>query len=268
MFNENEIKKMLPLPPNLLPPQTKDISPLLTQKVLSSAFFQLPMEKPPRTLVLHGIPGVGKTTTVIGVIDELRKRKATVAFAFFHHNMKYVHEAAKIMLLLIKQLLDILNEDSDKTRYERCMNHVQQLLREAGDLSTDLDEIRPVLKNVIVENTSPVCIILDALDEFSNPDELVRLLNELKQIQIETNVSVIMTERSGESSCEECFKQQDGNRATMELRADRADINQYIVCRVERMPGNWLRKHRLREELLKDLQDVVQAAAKGMLVSP
>ena len=205
----------------------------LMKRVMDHQFFRFGLMKQSATLIIRGLAGVGKTTTMLGVVEKLQKRDepVRVASAFFRHNKTDTHDAAKLFIIFIKQLVE---QDASFAMHASSL-HVGE-----DDVSRKLSDISSVFEKMI-EMTARVCIILDGLDEFGNGAKRTVFMEHVKRIQIKTGVGVIITERSGGSVGQPWFSDNQHPKIwTIPLKAESSDVKNYIEFRLEADKSSWI----------------------------
>jgi hypothetical protein len=189
----------------------------LTAEVFANSHFKQCIGPDGGTLVLMGKMGIGKTTTVVGLLNEIDKgnpsnpchgrasdgqipsskeghngeernrpkNKVVVASIFFSSDSK-VKERYKADLVLMSIANQLANALGGK-------HHLRQMYERHPNVRPPCDSITSTIKKVIqgVENC---CIFLDALDE-NDLEEVQRLMKEIGNIQRDCHIGVVITHR-------------------------------------------------------------------------
>ena len=246
---------------SILPPATPDgFSGHRVNRLMTDNYFRSVLTKESRSMIVSGLPGVGKTTTASGIVRNLRKSRENVlvAFAFFCHNKTEIHDATSIILVFVNQLVE---QNVHFARY------AQALHTGPDGINAEPDDILAVLEKLF-KRAPRVCIVLDALDEFGDKVERDILLRHVTRLQRNTGVGVIVTERRGVSISERCLSE-SGKTKMLPIQANLNDIKSYIKFRIESGTSSWIARHLSRTPLVSQSiierirQTVMEAAMTG-----
>jgi Cdc6-like AAA superfamily ATPase len=223
-------------------------------------------EKSPNSFLwLYGIPGCGKTvltsTTIEAVLEHCNLSVGTapnppptwavVYFYFdFSHTQKRNHE--KMIRSLIKQLSQQLQHTSEQLEslFSACTN---------GNRQPTIEALRSSLKQMI-EEFNQVFIILDALDECDDREDLMESINEITGWNLQT-LHVLTTSRMEREIA-------DGLNVTEEqklyIQSDliEADIRAYIYARLQ--IDEKLRRWQKNKQDQETIVDTLMEKSDGM----
>ncbi|KAJ7445338.1 ankyrin repeat-containing domain protein [Mycena latifolia] len=143
---------------------------------------------PSSLLWLHGISGSGKTVLSSTTINVLRGRAEPLAFFYFDTNNPEQRTVTQFLCSLVTQL-SVQARQPDKTLTALWTSHAsgQHLPSDSALVS---EALIPLLKGF----TEPLYILLDALDECSERDLLLRLITEIVDLKL-SNVHLLLTSR-------------------------------------------------------------------------
>ena len=229
----------------------------LRNSILEDPFFKSCITGNSKTLVLRGKPGVGKTFLAQSLVHYLRNECGIqVAVAFFHHDTFKTHKmnAAKILAILLKQL--VKSNDEEQPWLTRLYRSLRQLTQTRSDIAAALREA--------IHETHAACIVIDALDECVDPIELNALLGDLRNIQNQTKIGLVLTERLGQVASHEFYEVDEATKV-QEVQARDDDIEAYIRTRINNH-APWILSIK-NEDLAAKVQSIVVNAARGMCVS-
>jgi hypothetical protein len=200
-----------------------DFEPGLTDDVMDDEHFQSCVQGSGSTLFLHGDPGVGKTSTVLGILNRLPSRDPTIRIAFTLFKAaedRGIHSAEGVAMNLLYQLC---REDSSK-----LLPCIRALYDDRDAKQLTLMAIILALATVIQESKRGCIIILDALDECNDKKALSDLLKALRQLQEATRVGILLADRSKNAHAQ-TFRRLN-NRELFSLRAD---IEEFVTKRLK-----------------------------------
>jgi hypothetical protein len=218
--------------------------------------FEDCIRKGGRTLILEGKPGVGKSATISGIIEHLEERSyVSVMKAFIQHGSTGMHSAVSVLLLFLKQLA-VRHGDMDE-----YLTEIYQTTTGAPKTRPRIKEVSAALAHAIAQ-VANVCIIIDALDEWSNVRELDSLLYELQALQAKTGVGIILTTRPGKSVLDRYFC---NTRHVHSLEVQDKDVNDYVERNIRRSSAYFLEdpKH---VDTLNLIKKRILEGAKGVCV--
>ncbi|KAF8166996.1 ankyrin repeat-containing domain protein [Mycena galopus ATCC 62051] len=143
---------------------------------------------------LHGISGSGKTVLryftafVSTIINALRARAEPLAFFYFDTNNRKQLTVTQLLYSLVDQL-SVQAHPPDKT-----LNSLWTAYANGKHLPSNAALISDALIPILRQLTKPVYIVLDALDECSERDELLRVITLLVDAKL-LHVHILMTSR-------------------------------------------------------------------------
>jgi predicted NACHT family NTPase len=217
-----------------------------------------------QTTILIGAPGVGKTATMQELMNRLTQRRReenqiAIGYIFFSSQQELDTDAGAILMHLLHTLCVGTKHGHEMLEKLHRLTEETESLWVSGERKPSLKEIRNTLIET-VKKADEACIFIDALDECKKPEQLEYVLSIVREIQIESGVGVVMTDRPGENAAlERCFEQTE-NCIRKEVRAHDEDIKAYVEgCIREHGKVN-----RLDETGLKEAVDVIQRVSGGM----
>lgn len=179
-------------------------------------------------LWLHGIPGCGKTilssTIIQDLIDQFQDDpKAAVVYFYFDFNDQEKQKPESLLSSLLVQLAS------------QCRRHVPEALKDLYTSSKDIsgekklpptyDRMRGTLVSLVSE-FDQVYICLDALDECTNRDRLLKLLNYILEKSL-APLHILATSRK-ERDLEVSLTKMAIECIDLQNAGVDADIQQYI----------------------------------------
>ena len=197
----------------------------LTDSVVQNDAFRSCTLQESQTLFLKGEMGVGKTTTVCGLMEHLRERgDVAVASMLVDSDCKSEHDARKILMLFILQLADL-----DKEEYRRqVMTLVQGNATGQPSAKEIISTLATIMKSHHADTPKKTtCLLVDGLDEME--ESLQDLLRSLAKVQERTSCGIIMASRVISFSTKKCF----AKPKVLDIEAHLDDIQFYVdkACR-------------------------------------
>jgi Cdc6-like AAA superfamily ATPase len=192
----------------------------LTNWVLRDAAFHACSLQKGQTVLLRGGMGVGKTTTMCGLIKHLHDcGTVAVAFMLADSDRKSEHSPRKILMLFVQPL----SNDNRKQR-----KHAWKLVNKNLTGRPSAHEARGTLVSIIkshydMKKRRTTCLLLDGLDEFED-DDLQELLCHLAEVQQLTSCGIILASRVDNLNTKKWFKKLE----PLEIMAHSADIKYYV----------------------------------------
>jgi hypothetical protein len=208
------------------------------------------IQGPRKTLFCPGIPGAGKTTIAAIAIDYLmtiQSNSTGVAYLYCDYKSQTDQSATSLLAALLKQLLQAQPLIPEKIE----LLHAQH--KERGT-KPSLDELFSGL-HLVAGDCSRTYIVVDALDECSDGGGRTKLLGALRDLQIQTNVCLMVTSRFI-PDIESDFK----SDPHLEIRASDADLKRFVAAQIYRLPKCIQRD----AELQSLLESKIVEAADGM----
>ncbi|KAJ7884235.1 ankyrin repeat-containing domain protein [Mycena leptocephala] len=143
----------------------------------------------PRSLLwLHGISGCGKTILSSSIIKALRQRAEPLAYFYFDTNTSGQHTVSQLLCSLIDQL-SVKTSSPDRTLAKLWSSY-----RSGRNLPDSRALISEALIPILKGFTEPVYIVIDALDECSEHDKLLKSIAKIADAQ-PSNVHLLVTSR-------------------------------------------------------------------------
>ncbi|KAJ7511648.1 ankyrin repeat-containing domain protein [Mycena galericulata] len=150
--------------------------------------FQQWKDSPHSLLWLHGISGCGKTMLSSAIIKMLRDNGETIVYFYFDTTNVRKQKREDLLGSLISRLSD-------------CAPHAATILEsfwKAHSKGADSPSDRmllEILRKILQGFTTPVYIVLDALDESSETDLVLDAITEIRDADID-NVHLFLTSRT------------------------------------------------------------------------
>ena len=194
------------------------------QWLLDSAEFTRWEDEPGRILFASGMPGAGKTMIAAIVVDHLKSGAdptAGVACTFYNYSRAKEQSLRNILASLLEQSLrtrTYLDDDVRTlfTRFESRDPKAPEANR--PDATQLIDAI-----SVVARKSSKLCIVIDALDEYTDDDGTrERLLRELLLLRKTIKANIFVTSREDPASREKL------NDLFVEIRASDEDVLAYL----------------------------------------
>ena len=207
---------------------------------------------------LHGKPGCGKTVLSSTVIVEVQKTlptdRTTMAYFYFDFNDINKQKPENMIRSLIEQL------SGQSTKPLRRLESLFSFCNN-GERQPNLESLIEVLKEII-ECLDDTSIILDALDECSEREELFRIINEIQTWKPQRFCLLVTSRRLPdiEEALAPLTSSQD--RICIQSKVVDADILAYINERLQNDQGlsRWRNKPQVQEEI----RSVLMKKADGM----
>lgn len=210
----------------------------LINSVLKNEHFTRCLTNTATALVLQGKPGVGKSTTMLGLLrkldkeriqesdqpenllpDHVENKQATanvvVASIFFKAEIHAKEDAQGVLMCLLQQLVE---------KVPGALNDVRQLAQEHQNIGPTAKDIADTTISVL-KKTTKACFFLDALDEH-NSNHAFATMKHIARVQYESKVGLVITDREGNKNWHSHFKQP--NAAFETLLSDDGDIATYL----------------------------------------
>ncbi|KAJ7460256.1 ankyrin repeat-containing domain protein [Mycena latifolia] len=143
---------------------------------------------PHSVLWLHGISGCGKTILSSTIINTLRSRAEPIAFFYFDTNNSGQQTVTHLLCSLVTQL-SVQTPTPDTTLAALWASYAR-----GQQLPTISALISEALIPILREFTQPVYIVIDALDECSERDKLLKLITQIIYAHL-SNVHLLLTSR-------------------------------------------------------------------------
>jgi ankyrin repeat protein len=213
------------------------------------------------TLLVHGIPGCGKTILCSHVIDEttggtlLMSSNAPVAFFYCSsaESEQDRRDTISVLRSLARQLMAAVSRhprihSAALAAYDSKLAAAKQ--HGFDLLSPSVSECESLILAALEDN--PATIVIDALDEMKDPHALLGSL-ELIRANSTNVVKIFMTGRDSASVLQTVKSLQ---RIRITTKENRMDVEQYILEGVDQLTTH----HKLTPEMHKD---VVQSLVSG-----
>ena len=198
----------------------------LTDSVVRKNAFRSCTLQESQTFLLKGRMGVGKTTTICGLIEHLRGRgDVAVAFMLVDSDSKSEHDARKILMLFILQVSDFGKEEHRIHIMKLLESNATRKPSAEAIVSTLVAIIKSRLRNKPKKTT---CLLVDGLDEMEE-SSLHDLLCHLAEVQRLSSCGIIMASRVVSGSTESQFEKLE----VLDITAHLDDIRSYVdeACR-------------------------------------
>ncbi|KAJ7465570.1 ankyrin repeat-containing domain protein [Mycena latifolia] len=221
--------------------------------LLERAEFRGWIYAPHSLLWVHGISGSGKTVLSSTIIGALRARREPLAFFYFDTNNPGQHTVTQLLCSLVSQL-SVQADFPDKT-----LNQLWETHAKGQHLPSDPVLISAALIPILTEFTRPVYIVLDALDECSEINKLLKFLTQILEA-VPSTVHLLLTSRP------EVVHGTNLVQAAVSLSLDGCmdqDIESYIWEKLSGLGTEWAedRKEQIRVGLLERSGGMFRLAA-------
>ena len=229
------------------------------QWLLDSAEFKQWENEPGRILFASGMPGAGKTMIAAIVVDHLSAGAdptAGVACTFYNYSRAKEQSLRNILANLLEQLLRARTHlDNDmKTLFTRFAS--RDLKAPEAD-RPDAPQLIDAISSV-AQKSSRLCIIIDALDEYTDDDGTrERLLRELLLLQKTTKANIFVTSREDPASRAKL------NDLFVEIRASDEDVLAYLQRELPHK-SPLIKCLAARPELKRQIEVEIVKAVRGM----
>ncbi|KAK0932696.1 hypothetical protein LTR29_015734 [Friedmanniomyces endolithicus] len=204
-------------------------------------------------LWLHGIPGCGKTVLSSTIVEDLRASSAATATALLYFYFDFNDQRKQTFDSALRSLVCQMAHQSDSAFDQ--LDH----LRRNGQPSTQ--ELSQILKKMLNGGDS-VTIVLDALDECTTRDELLKWIQQLMASEI-GSVQMVVSSRQ-EHDINLVLEKIVGKKATIPLEQGDVDVDigAYVHARI-RTDSDWER-WRSKPQVQHDIEVGLMEKAKGM----
>ncbi|THY22638.1 hypothetical protein D6D01_06249 [Aureobasidium pullulans] len=163
------------------------------QWLLSSTFYLSWEKRLDRFIWLHGLSGCGKTVLASSIIHRLDSESSSRALAFFYFDVNGGGQQTVVQMLrtLLFQLCSRSSVILDRlqTLYNTCGK---------GTSSPSVDQLSDTLKDTI-GLSDQVTVVIDALDECSEPSEVISWLEDLLEANCSTLQLLVTSRSTGET---------------------------------------------------------------------
>ncbi|KAI9871132.1 MAG: hypothetical protein M1830_003282, partial [Pleopsidium flavum] len=208
-------------------------------------------------LWLHGKAGCGKTILCSTIIEAVQLHAAAlpdvaIAYFYFDFNDPEKQRIQEFLGSIIAQLSQSNARAAEKVQalYGRCQNGGQQ---------PSVDSLHVCLRDIL-EESPRTFLILDALDECTQREELLDLTKEIHSLRL-PNVNLLATSRR-ELDIEEVLSPLSTCMISIQsARLDR-DIRLYIDNRLH--SDNKLKRWSKHADLMKEIETTLVDGADGM----
>ncbi|KFY31884.1 hypothetical protein V493_00710 [Pseudogymnoascus sp. VKM F-4281 (FW-2241)] len=212
-------------------------------------------------LYLCGIPGSGKTILSSTIVQSLLQHCADnpgKAIAYFYFNFRDT-EKRNTELMIGSLIFQLLQQCSKvpvalEALFSSCGN---------GQRQPSIDALLGVLQQVIKESLESY-LIIDALNECTNRDELMRILEEIAGWRLEELHILVTSRREVDIETSLSHYLEDDNIIQMQSTFVDVDIRKYVQHRLsdDKSLAKWSNDPDIRDEIEK----VVIEGAHGMFV--
>ncbi|CVL03350.1 uncharacterized protein FMAN_15242 [Fusarium mangiferae] len=208
-----------------------------------------------RHLWLNGLAGCGKTVLSATVLDHLAKGDDRLILRFF---FDFSDTAKQTLDGMLRSLAFQLYQSGAGASLLDASFQAHQGGRDQPITKT-LEDL--VYKMLVVQKRS--CIVLDALDESTTRDELLRWMKDVASWPKVDDVQLICTSRP-ESECMREIPSLLGvdNCLALDKKSVNADIRSYVAAQLSQRRG--FRDKPLSQDLLEEIQKKVGDGADGM----
>ncbi|KAK6526948.1 hypothetical protein TWF281_010144 [Arthrobotrys megalospora] len=208
-----------------------------------------------RLLRVIGCPGSGKTvlsTTIIENLQQIQHPKATACTAYFYCSKSDQYQGTQVILCgLIKQIL------SQSKQLPDCVMECYEKSCAAGRSSLSIADDPGALLRSIAQEFGSLYIVVDGLDEVSDPEETIEAL--LKLTEAVPNIQAVLLSRDiSEMNSNDLFSypmiKLDGLNTS-------EDVNRYIRSRLDN-----LKKRDAAKDFPPEVFDRISQKANGMFL--
>jgi hypothetical protein len=223
------------------------------QWFLDSLTFKRWLQGSDKTLFCPGMPGAGKTMIAAIAIDHLYStaggNNIGIAYLFCSYKAHTDQSASSLLAALLKQLVQS-RPDSAGPVTQMYDDYLKRKSRPT------FDKIFGSLQS-ICSNDKIVYIVVDALDECADRGARDQLIDKLCDLQAQIDVRLLFTSRLIPE-----IRHKFESDPTMEVRARKEDVRQFVAGQIPRLQ-NFIQ----RDEQLKDaIQNEIVKAVDGMWV--
>ncbi|KAF2970253.1 hypothetical protein GQX73_g3256 [Xylaria multiplex] len=208
----------------------------------------------PRFICIHGIPGAGKTVLASSIIEATASKCKSHGYAFYYclYSRKQ-DETVPFLRWVLRQLC------------KQKRNMILQKFQEAYDTETALsvDDLLECLEQVSLMYDKGVYVIVDAVDESSPRENLLRVLVRIGTEERFRKVSLLITSRE-ESEIMEPIYQLEGSCAliSMSNKNVRDDLKRYVHEKLTKAPA--FRRWEGDDAFLEEVETILTQKANGM----
>ncbi|KAI9881492.1 MAG: hypothetical protein M1830_000055 [Pleopsidium flavum] len=206
-------------------------------------------------LWLHGIPGCGKTVLSSTIIEDLvayTSAATGIGLAYFYFDFSDVERQS--VRSLISSLISQLSGQSPVL--PNCVEALYDKYEDCGQQPRERD-LKAALE-VLIESFPHVYLVLDALDECSEREELMQSLDELLSKSMD-GLHLLTTSRK-EQDIEDAFDNLRPVKISLAVKEVNEDIKLHIKSRLSQD----LRLKRLAEATKAEIETALLDGAHGM----
>ena len=222
----------------------------------SQAFYQWRLQAG-SFLWLYGIPGCGKSVLSSSIIDAVSQQYSgdpTIAVLYFIFSFN--DQSKQTSEDFVRSLMMQMALQSPK-----ALQSLEQLYVQRGQKLPVLDDLLPICHQMIQSFSGDVYLTIDALDESSEREKVLSLLEGMRQL-IDANIHILLASRREQDIDQSlCHLQRDQKICIQSTVVDE-DIREYTRQRLRKdMAFDRWRKD---PALLEEIEDKVTAKADGM----
>ncbi|CAG9954319.1 unnamed protein product, partial [Clonostachys rosea f. rosea IK726] len=209
-----------------------------------------------RHLWLHGLAGCGKTVLSATVLDHLAKGSGRLILSFF---FDFGDKAKKTVDGMLRSLVfQLYRGGTDSARVLDASFQAHQDGRDQPSTKALSDALFTMLAA-----QEQVVIVLDALDESTSRDELLRWIKDTVSRQGLSHVQIVCTSRpESEFQCDMPSLMGAENSLALDKQSVNADIRSYVAAQLSERRD--FRDKRLSPEIRDKIQRKVGDGADGM----
>ncbi|GIZ41067.1 hypothetical protein CKM354_000438300 [Cercospora kikuchii] len=223
-----------------------------------------------KTLILYGPAGVGKTTISKGFIEWIlacyRKEPAIeLAYILFDHG-KAQHNARKVLLRILRWLVGHEHPLNGKS-FDAVQDDFAKCSPQEEDewLPTESSCGNLILDAMTLQQRRErrFCIVLDAVDEFTNKGELQALSEQLLRLQEKLNLTVVLTTRfEDQPICKTLARPRFEG-----IAAEPADIKRFAAVHFAISPGTVINSLHLNNPKCEEITNSIVTASRNIFSS-
>ncbi|KAF2209812.1 hypothetical protein CERZMDRAFT_100213 [Cercospora zeae-maydis SCOH1-5] len=218
-------------------------------------------------LSTNGPPGAGKTTLASGFIEWRFTCYKSIghesAYILFDHEYKAQHDARKVLLRVVRWLVghthprngkgfDKIPDSFAKCRPREDHDWLQTATSCVDTLLEDLDSSQKQKRRF--------CIVLGAVDEFTNDVELQKLTKELARLQDELHLIVVLTT----SYPDQATRTELARPFVERIAANTEEIKGFALENFAESPETAVNSLRPGGKTFQDIFDSIVTASDGM----